>query len=119
MTARGFTLVELLVVMAIMAGVAALAGATWRLAADRAGARLVLGELRAARWQAIAARGEVAWVPHDLPGGVTVAAKPAPVRFFADGGSSGAEITIVAGPRRRVIDVDWLTGHAALREAAS
>jgi hypothetical protein len=51
-------------------------------------------------------------------GGVAVAAEPAPVRFFADGGSSGAEITLGAGPRREVIEVDWLTGRAALRREA-
>jgi len=116
MKSRGFTLLELLVVMTIMGGVAALAGAAWRVSADRAGVLAVLGELATARWQAIAARRPVAWQPHDLPRAARVIAEPLPVRFFPDGGSTGGEITIVAGARRRVIEVDWLTGRAALRE---
>jgi general secretion pathway protein H len=115
---RGFTLVELLVVLAIAAGAAALVGSGWRAAAERSGALAVLAELRTARARAIAERRETAWLPRALPGGIAVAAEPAPVRFFADGGSSGAEITLGAGPRREVIEVDWLTGRAALRREA-
>jgi len=115
---RGFTLVELLVVMAIVASLAALAGASWRTGAERAGALGVLRELRLARAQAISERREVAWLPRELASGIGVAAEPAPVRFFPDGGSSGAVVTVGAGTRRRVIGVDWLTGRAVLRAGA-
>jgi general secretion pathway protein H len=112
----GFTLVELLVVLAIAAGAAALVASGWRAASERNGALAVLTELRTARARAIAERRETAWLPRALPGGSAIAGEP--VRFFADGGSSGAEITLGAGPRRTVIEVDWLTGRAALRRAA-
>lgn len=36
--------------------------------------------------------------------------------FYPDGSSSGGSLTLRQGARELVIEVDWLTGHVALRE---
>jgi len=115
---RGFTLLELVVVTSVMALILAAAGAALRALpsqAAAAAAREMLAGLRAARSEAIASRRSLEWRPRPAPRGVTVTVDPAPLRFFPDGGSSGAVVTVGACPRRRVIGVDWLTGRAVLR----
>jgi general secretion pathway protein H len=37
------------------------------------------------------------------------------IRFFPDGSSTGGRITLEAGQRKRLVDVNWLTGHIAIR----
>lgn len=41
------------------------------------------------------------------------------VRFFPDGSSTGGRVTLMAGERKRIVDVNWLTGHVTLRENES
>ncbi|MGH8550603.1 MAG: GspH/FimT family pseudopilin [Methylococcales bacterium] len=33
------------------------------------------------------------------------------IRFYPDGSSSGGRVTLEAGNRKRLVDVNWLTGH--------
>lgn len=33
------------------------------------------------------------------------------IRFYPDGSSTGGRVTLSAGGRKRLIDVNWLTGH--------
>lgn len=37
------------------------------------------------------------------------------IRFFSDGSSTGGRITLEAGERRRLVDVNWLTGQITTR----
>ncbi len=39
------------------------------------------------------------------------------IRFFADGSSNGGRVTVGAGGRAYLIDVDWLTGRVTIDEA--
>ncbi len=36
------------------------------------------------------------------------------IRFYPDGSSSGGRVTLEAGNRRRLVDVNWLTGHVEI-----
>jgi len=38
------------------------------------------------------------------------------IRFFADGSSSGGRVTVGAGARKYLIDIDWLTGRVTIDE---
>jgi len=49
-------------------------------------------------------------------GGEIANAESIPVRFFADGSSSGASILLRAEDRAYTIQVDWLTGRVSLAE---
>ncbi|MEM9183449.1 MAG: hypothetical protein AAGB27_09880 [Pseudomonadota bacterium] len=40
------------------------------------------------------------------------------MRFFPDGSSTGAQITLTAGSRSWLISVGWLTGEIELTEGA-
>ena len=37
------------------------------------------------------------------------------IRFFPDGSSTGGRITLEAGQRKRLVDVNWLTGQVVIR----
>ena len=72
-----------------------------------------------------AASFEVEGRRRDLPSGVTLTrpdlGEDEPdaaieVRFFPDGSSSGAQIGVVRGAHRLVIDVDWLTGTIQVKK---
>ena len=137
--AKGFTLVELLVVFAIMAmvvGVVPMAFERMREVAQyRDALRGVSSSLRAARQQALIARAETHFVvdlarhsygvagssmtivPDALQIRVTTAGIEArgqemAIRFFPDGGSTGGSIAIVrpSGVGMRM-QVDWLSGR--------
>lgn len=144
---RGVTLVELLVVLVIIVSVVAVAvpafSGTGRTVELKAAARQLVASLRLVRSQAIAQRREMSlWldVAHNryrVPGrtraytlqpGLRLALlandSEAPadglhaVRFFPDGGSSGAEISVRSERRGYLLKVAWLTGRISVYEQA-
>jgi general secretion pathway protein H len=46
----------------------------------------------------------------------TNAEQSAAIRFFPDGSSTGGRITLAAGERKFLVDVDWLTGLVEIRD---
>jgi general secretion pathway protein H len=135
----GFTLVELLVVMGIMAVVlVVVVNARPKAAATRVAvtARAVGATLQLARAQAMRSNAETVFrvdtdrmqfgLPrsmHSLPKGMTVSMTVAEtervgdvagIRFFPDGQSSGGEIALNFEGRSARIAVNWLTGEAQL-----
>jgi general secretion pathway protein H len=141
----GFTMMELLIVVAIMAIVAAFAmpavGNGPSTSAMRGGARELAAGLRFARSEAVARRHDT-FVAIDLEGRrFKVADDPrehqlpreaelklftaqsdivnestGAIRFFPDGGSNGGRITLASGERKFDIDIDWLTGRVTIQE---
>ncbi len=137
MAERGFTLLELLVVLAVMSLVIAaipivmsggLAGLELK-----ASARDVADALRHARGRAIVLNDEVVFaIDRDsgrysvTPGGrggvlaegTEVSVRPAAaggaVRFYPDGGSTGGRVTISKDQRRYDVRIDWLTGQVTV-----
>ncbi|MGH7368918.1 MAG: GspH/FimT family protein [Candidatus Rokuibacteriota bacterium] len=146
---RGFSLMELVVVLAVLAIAAAVVapgvGRTADAARTRAEVGVVAAFLRAAREQAVTRRQPVEVVvdrdSHALVMRLTgregeagvrarravsprlrIAAEPPPPRvtFLPHGMSSGARFIVAApGPRAFVITVDALTGRVSTRRAAS
>ncbi len=140
----GFTLLELLVVLVLVALVVALAPPLWSnavpTAEHRAVTRQVAQMLRMARAEAVARRIDVpvrfdlaantislqAHKTLRLPEGITIELttteaekldeQRAAVRFYPDGGSSGGRVTLRAGERAYRVDIDWLTGRIAIDE---
>ena len=143
---RGFTLLEMLVVLMIMAIVAGLVLPVFRGSGVstlelRAAARELAAGLRTARSEAVTQRRETFLVvdlegrrfkvdqstrEHALPSRVElklftaqndlVNEKVGAIRFFPDGGSNGGRITVASGERKYDVDVDWLTGRIAILE---
>jgi len=141
---RGFTLLEMLVVLMLIALIAAVTIPTFSGVSTtelKTAAREVAAGLRLARGQAIAQRTESVLeldvaarsfrVPpdprvHALPSGIDLKLFTAQrdlstdqvgaVRFYPDGGSNGGRITLAAGERKLDVDVDWLTGRVAILE---
>lgn len=140
---RGFTLVELLVVLAIMA--AAYAIAAPMISAGMSGtelksaARQVAAGLRKARSEAVTRKNEVALnldlelrqfelsgekriysLPKSIEVGLYTAQselkndKTGSIRFYPDGSSTGGRITVGVGERKLYVNVDWLTGQVAI-----
>jgi general secretion pathway protein H len=135
----GFTLVELLVVMGIMALIlAAVLVARPKTAATRVAVagRAVAATIQLARAQAMASNAEtivridpekhefgMAKSMHPLPRGMTVALTVAEterignsggMRFYPDGQSSGGEIVLTLEGKTSRIAVNWLTGEPRL-----
>jgi len=142
---RGVTLLEMLVVLAIMGLVAALVLPTFGNGVStselRSSARQVAAGLRAARSEAVSQRRETFLVldlegrrfkvdrdpkEYTLPPRIEmklftaqrdiVDARTGSIRFFPDGGSNGGRVTLAAGERKYDVDVDWLTGRVAILE---
>jgi len=141
--ARGVTLLELLIVMALMALIAGFVIPTFgdgvptsRL---KAAARQLAAGLRVARSEAVAQKRETFLVldlqdkrfkvgsdpqEYSLPPRIElklftaqrdiVNEKTGSIRFFPDGGSNGGRITVASGDRKFEVDVDWLTGRVAI-----
>ena len=141
--AGGVTLLELLVVMALMGLIAAMAvpmfGSGVSSTELKSSARQVAAGLRFARSEAVATRSETRmWLDlekrafrvdhdprqHNLPAGLEMKLftaqndiadeKVGSIRFYPDGGSNGGRVTLAAGERKFEIDVDWLTGRVAI-----
>lgn len=138
----GFTLVEMLAVMTILALLAALTLPALRPPPDRlrleAAARTVASALRLSRAKAIAINGDVVLaidaerrlfessavpatrIDRDIAVAMTLAAperrgrSAGAIRFFADGTASGGNIVLTLGARHARIEVNWLTGEARL-----
>lgn len=143
--ARGFTLLELLVVLVLAAAAYALvvrfssggvSGAQLKSAA-----RAVAAGLRDARGAAIARQQSTALVldlenrsmavgesgrARELPRRLDlklytaqseiVDEKRGAIRFYPDGSSTGGRVTLASGERTLLVDVDWLTGRVRIKE---
>jgi general secretion pathway protein H len=142
---RGFTIIELVVVLAILGLVLAMVAARGPLGTHTLTARAAANELatgfRAARAQAIAGNRPVAvtvdlaahsWrigterptaLPRDLGIAVlTVAGQAAhgtlaDFRFLPDGSSTGGRVELTDGKRRMRIGIDWLNGRVSVGDA--
>ena len=145
-SSRGFTLLEMLVVLMLMAIVAGMVLPVFRGGGVstlelRAAARELAAGLRTARSEAVTQRRETFLVvdlegrrfkvdqssqEHNLPSRIElklftaqndlVSEKVGAIRFFPDGGSNGGRITVASGDRKYDVDVDWLTGRIAILE---
>ena len=147
MRARGFTLVELVVVVALIATAMALAATVFSAGLPgqqlRGAARELAAQLRYTRAQAL-----VTGVPQSfqldtrtrewqapnhhqgrLPAKIDVvatvakneqpSAQVAAIRFFPDGAATGGRIVLKRGTAAWRIDVDWLTGEVVMTRAES
>ncbi|MBX8485666.1 GspH/FimT family pseudopilin [Pseudomonas cichorii] len=135
---RGFTLMEMLVVLVLMSIAVGLVGFGLQQGLSAASERRAVGDmveaLRATRVRAIVT-GQPARTVFDLrkmtfkaPGKPvrhwperlqvnmqTAADLGSAVEFYPDGGSSGGNLTLVNGDRRWRIDIGWLTGSVQVR----
>jgi general secretion pathway protein H len=143
--ARGFTLIEIMLVLVI--GVAAyllilVVPARGASSADlKAAARSLAAGLRQAQTIAMATKrdtaltldldtreftvtgdGTIRQVGKDLELKLFTAQSEATsekrgaIRFYPDGSSTGGRITVAAGERKYLVDVDWLTGRVAITD---
>ena len=129
----GFTLLEMLIVIAILGLVAGLVLARGPMRSaglnERTATTLLAGSLRAARSEAIATDQPVSVRINGADGLVQIGNKPPqrmgaqmisparPIVFAPDGTSNGGQIVVAAGPLRRLVSVDWLTGRVAVSDA--
>jgi general secretion pathway protein H len=139
---RGFTLVELLVVMVIAALVLALVGTSISRSVSgaemRTAARKVAANLRYTRTQAILQKSEQVFLvdteartfqaperePVELPEGMRMALTTARteltgesvggIRFYPDGGSTGGYVELETNERIYKVSVAWLTGETVV-----
>jgi general secretion pathway protein H len=135
---RGFTLMEMLVVLVLMSIAVGLLGFALHKGLSSAGERRAVGDmveaLRATRVRAIVS-GQPARTEFDLsrltvkaPGKRvhqlperlrvtlnTAADLGAAVEFYPDGGSSGGNLVIQGDNKRWRIDIAWLTGNVQVR----
>jgi general secretion pathway protein H len=143
----GFTLLELLVVLAILALATALIPPFLNggkdAAAFKSSVREVAAALRETRSLAIAGnrsetftvdvgRGQYRvanGVARSLPNGIHISLltitkevitdETASIRFFPDGSSTGGHVTFAQGRRQSDVSVDWLSGQVSTRNAAA
>jgi general secretion pathway protein H len=125
----GFTLLEVIVVMAILGLVLGLAGLygpmrSARLDLDVA-ARDLAGSLQLARSRAIAQNRPVTVTldatsysldgapPRPLAATVAAADRRS-IAFAPHGGSAGGAVVLQAGDRRAAVQVEWLTGRVSI-----
>lgn len=140
---RGFTLVELLVVLVIVSLALALVGTSISRSISgaemRNAARKVAASLRYTRTQAILTKSEKVFLvdtekrtfragdraAEELPEGLNVELNTARseltsesaggIRFYPDGGSTGGNVRLEANGRVYQVNVTWLTGEASLQ----
>lgn len=124
---RGFTLIELMVVLAILGGAAVilLPVAAFRPSSVAGAERQVTDLLRSARATAIRSGrpvdvavepetrrvgypGRVVALPGDV--GLQLLAGPLRLRFYPDGSATAARLGVARGTDRRTVTIDWLTG---------
>jgi len=135
---RGFTLMEMLVVLVLMSIAIGLVGFGLQQGLSAASERRAVGEmveaLRATRVRAIVT-GQPARTEFDLhhmtfkapgkrekrwPEGMRITLQTASdlgsaVEFYPDGGSSGGNVLVADGDHRWRIDIGWLTGSVQVR----
>ena len=140
---RGFTLLELLVVLFLFGLVYALAGPALDTGTTglriKSAARQMAAGLRKARSVAVTERREAVLAldvegrsfsvtgdprTYDLPKQLdfalytarseVVAGRAGSIRFYPDGSSTGGRVTISAGDSKQTVDIDWLTGRVSL-----
>ncbi|CAM3189308.1 general secretion pathway protein GspH [Pseudomonas floridensis] len=135
---RGFTLMEMLVVLVLMSIAVGLVGFGLQQGLSTASERRAVGDmveaLRATRVKAIVT-GQPARTEFDLrrltfkapgkrvqhwPEHLQVTMQTASdlgssVEFYPDGGSSGGNVLVADGDRRWRIDIGWLTGSVQVR----
>jgi len=139
---RGFTLVELMVVMVIIALIMGLVATSLSRSVSsaeaRAASRKLVGSLRYTRARAIIDKKEQVFQVDtenrsyqapgrkqiNLPEGVEVTVTTARseitsedvagIRFFPDGGSTGGHIELIVNGREYRVNVAWLTGATSL-----
>lgn len=140
---RGFTLIEILVAMAIMVSVYAMTAPMISAGLSgvqiKAAARQVASGLRKARNEAVAHKNEVALTIdvearqfalsgdkriHHFSQEIDVSlytaqselldAKVGTIRFYPDGSSTGGRVTLTRGERKYMVDVDWMTGRVKI-----
>ena len=142
---RGFTLVELMVVMVIIALVMGLVATSMARSVSgaeaRAASRNMVASLRYTRARAIIDKSEQVFEVDtenrsyqapgrekvELPEGVDVTITTARseitseavagIRFFPDGGSTGGHIELTVNDREYRVNVAWLTGETRLERA--
>jgi general secretion pathway protein H len=141
----GFTLLEVIVVLALGVIIYAviLGGSLGKAsAADlKSAARSLASGLRTAQTTAMATRRDALLTldmdsreylatgeeqTHKLPDNIDIklytaqaevtSAKRGSIRFYPDGSSTGGRITVAAGERKYLVDVDWLTGRVSIDE---
>jgi general secretion pathway protein H len=140
---RGVTLIELLIVLAILGALAAVVlpmlGPGVSSLEIKGAAREVASGLKLARSEAMASRQETfvtidlehrrfmvgqSTREHALPKALDIKLFTAQkdlvsdtvgaIRFYPDGGSNGGRITLAAGERKYEVDIDWLTGRVTI-----
>lgn len=145
MKATGFTLIELLVVIVIMLGILLLVPPFFNEGVSgtelKAAARKVAAGLRKVHAQAVTQKQEAALTlnveerrfeltgdkrVYQLPQKIDISLytaqselskeKTGAIRFFPDGSSSGGRVTLAAGERKYLVDVNWLTGRVGIIE---
>ncbi|MBS7847284.1 prepilin-type N-terminal cleavage/methylation domain-containing protein [Pseudomonas fluorescens] len=138
MAQRGFTLLEMLVVILLLGVAAGLLGLGVRQGLQAAQERRVVGQLvdalRTTRAGAIV-DGQVARTTFDLPGRTfqapgralqhwppelqvglhTAEQAGSAIEFYPDGSSTGGHLVLANGSRRWRIDIGWLTGSVQSR----
>ena len=140
---RGFTLVELLVVLVIAALILALVGTSISRSISgaemRTAARKMAASIRYTRTRAIISKSQQVFLvdtearsytaagrePVTLPGEMEVQLTTARseltsenvggIRFYPDGGSTGGSVALEANGRIYTVNVVWLTGEASLQ----
>lgn len=145
MKAAGFTLIELLVVIVIMLGILLLVPPFFSDGVSgtelKAAARKVAAGLRKVHAQAVTQKQEAALTlnveerrfeltgdkrVYQLPQKIDISLytaqselskeKTGAIRFFPDGSSTGGRVTLAAGERKYLVDVNWLTGRVGIIE---
>lgn len=142
---RGFTLIEILVVMVIIALVMGMVATSMSRSVSgaeaRAAARNLVASLRYTRARAVLDKSEQVFEVNteersylapgrkqvQLPEGVDItvttarseitAEDVAGIRFFPDGGSTGGHIELTVNEREYRINVAWLTGESSLQRS--
>ena len=143
MRSRGFTILELLVVLVIGAiAYSILLGVPFRgpsVADLKAASRTLAAGLRQAQSTALATRRDALLTldlesrefevtggqgPRSLPRELELklytaqqevaSERKGAIRFYPDGSSTGGRITVASGERKYLVDVDWLTGRVTI-----
>ena len=138
-------MLEIIVVLVIAAlAYSLLVGITFRGASTsdlKAAARTVASGLRQAQTMAITTRRDQSLLldmesreytlpgdpaPRTLPRGIDLklytaqsevaSERKGGIRFYPDGSSTGGRVTLSAGERKYLVDVDWLTGRVSIED---